>query len=177
MRIEVDAHIEYRLPRTEVFLAERVRATDGADDNVGRPAQLGQVLGARMADGNARIAAQEHHRDGLAHHKASADNHNVLSHQGNPIEVENLYARLRRAGRKPVARVGEHGSERRERDAVDVLLRRKHVAQRLLVEKARQGTKHQAAMHGLVVVDGLQRRLHSSLRRQVVQHVWLGGKP
>ena len=78
-------------PAREVFLAERARATDGADD-AGRPAQLGQVLGARMADGDARIAAQEHHRDGLAHHKASADNHNVLSHQGNPIEVENLHA-------------------------------------------------------------------------------------
>ena len=177
MRIEVDAHIEHRLPHAEIFLAERMRATDGADDDVGRPAQLGQILGARMADGDARIAAQEHHRDGLAHHKASTDNHNMLSHQGNLIEVENLHACLRRAGREAVARVGEHGSKRRKRDAVDVLLRRKHVAQRFLVEKARQGAKHETAVHGFVVVDGLQRRLHGGLRSQVVKHVGLGGKP
>ena len=152
-------------------------ATDGADDDVGRSAQLGQVLGTRMADGDARVAAQEHHRDGLAHHKAATDNHNMLSHQGNLVEVEDLHARLRGAGGEAVARVGEHGSKRRERDAVDVLLRRKHVAQRFLVEKARQGAKHETAVHGFVVVDGLQRRLHGGLRSQVVKHVGLGGKP
>ena len=85
MNIEVNAHIEHRLARAEVLAAVGAGAARGADDDIGRAADLLQVLGAAMADGDAGVAAQQHHGDGLAHYQAAADDHHVLAGDGHLV--------------------------------------------------------------------------------------------
>ena len=83
--------------------------------------------------------------------------------------LEQLDARRSRGGWKPPMAVGEHRSQRSQRDAVDILLRRKQLAHASFVHKRRKRPEQQASVHVRIVVDFAKRSLQSLLRRELVK--------
>ena len=140
-------------------------APGSAHHDVGSAHERGQIGRARMAQGDGGVAREHQHGRGLAHHQAAAHDDRVLARQIDAVAVEHLHACLRGAGRETLALAHEHACERTGAHAVDILLRRQHVAQLKLAHTLRERAEQHAAMHGSVDVHAFDDGLHRKARR------------
>ena len=87
--------------------------TDGAGlahghhHDVGLAADLRQIPGAGVAEGDGGVLPVQHHGGGLAHHKTAAHHNGPPAREGDAVELQDLEAGLRRAGRVAEGRVGK----------------------------------------------------------------------
>ena len=123
-----------------------------------------------MAQGHRRVRllARQQHGNRLAHDVAAADHDGVLALDVHPRELDQLDDAVGRA-RQEAALPDEHLADVDGREAVDVLLRRDRVDDRLVADVLRHGQLHEDAVDrriGVEVLHELDERLLRRLGRQ-----------
>ena len=151
--VDMDAHVHDHLPLAQMLSTDGAGLAHGHHHDVGLTADLRQISGAGVAEGDGGVLSVQHHGGGLAHHKTAAHHNGPPTREGDAVELQDLEAGLRRAGRVAEGRVGKDTGQRAVGDAVDVLLRRKGGADSAVVELPGQGTEEQTAVDGGVSVD------------------------
>ena len=106
--VQMDAHIHHGLAGTQAVSTHGAHPAHGHHDHIRLLADLGQVLGAGVADGHGGIFPVQHHGGGLAHYQAAAYHHGAFAGEGNIVVLQNLQAGLRGAGSITQIGVGEH---------------------------------------------------------------------
>ena len=93
----VDAHVDHRRAGLDHVGGDEFRLADGHDEDVGRAADFGQIVGAAVADRDrgvaARAALHEHDRHGLAHDVAAAQHDHVRAGDFDIVANEQLLDR------------------------------------------------------------------------------------
>lgn len=122
--VDMDAHIHDDLTGPQMLCADEAHLAHGHHHNIGLTADIGQVLGAGIAEGDGGVFPIQHHGCGLANHEAAAHDDGPLAGEGNVVEFQDLKTGLRRAGRVADGSVGEDAGQRAVGDAVNVLFGR-----------------------------------------------------
>ncbi len=94
----IDADVDYGGAGPDVIRGDVGGAADGGDQDVGLAAHLGQVPGARVADGDGGVLVQQHQCHGLADDVAAAQDYGVLAGHGDLIELQHFDNAGGRAG-------------------------------------------------------------------------------
>src|ERR1019366_4493129 len=103
----IDADVDYGGAGPDVIGGDIGGAADGGDQDVSLAAHLGQIPGARVADGDGGVLVQQHQGHGLADDVAAAEHHGVLAGHGDLIILQHLNDASGRAG----ARRGAAGDQ------------------------------------------------------------------
>ena len=149
----MDAHIHDDLTGPQMFCTDKAHLAHGHHHNIGLTADIGQVLGAGVAEGDGGVFPVQHHGCGLAHHEAAAHDDGPPAGEGNVVEFQDLKTGLRRAGRVADGSVGEDTGQRAVGDAVNVLFGRECGADGPVIKLFGQGAEEQTAVDGGVCVD------------------------
>lgn len=75
---------------------DQLRAAHRRNDNVGSSHGLGDVLRARVRDGDRGVALHQQQGDGDAHHVGATDDHGLLALDRHTAAVQQLNAALER---------------------------------------------------------------------------------
>ena len=73
------AHVDHRGAGRDEIAGDQAGPADGGHQNIGAAAFLGQIRGARMADGDRGVFLQQHQRHRLADDVAAAQHHRVAA--------------------------------------------------------------------------------------------------
>ena len=125
-----------------------------------------------MADGDGGVLGHQHHRGRLADNERAADDNGVLALAVNAVVIQDLHAGLRGAGGEAKLLAGEDARVGKVGHAVDVLAGSQMVADLVLIglQVLRQRPEHQAAVDGIISVDGLDLRDQVFLRNVLGQN-------
>ena len=120
----VDADVDDGRARLDPVALDHPVAADGGDEDVGAPADLGQVAGARVADRDRRVGAEQQLGHRLAEEVRAPDDDRLGALQLRAGLLEQQHHARRRARPQPLAPQREQPRADR-RQPVDVLARRR----------------------------------------------------
>ena len=167
--IPVNAHINDRLVLANGIHANRTRASNGGNHNVGSTALGSKVARMRMARRHRGIVSRKHGGNRTPDHQRAPDHSNLGPIQLNAVMVQQRQHGLGRAGSKALASPRKRGKQRGRRHGVNILGGIKCRGNRILVKPSGQRAKHQAAVNSRIGIDVLDGRQQLVLRN-------IGGK-
>lgn len=143
----VDAHVDDDSAGLDHIAGDKALAAHGGHQNIGGGADLFQVLGLGVADGDGGVLGQQQQRGGLAHDVGAADDHGIFTGDLGAGGLDHADAACRGAGQ--IAGLADlHAAHVDGRETVHILLRRDGVDDGLLVDLLRQGQLDQDTVYG-----------------------------
>ena len=150
----VDADVDHHRAFLDVIGADETGTADGDHQDVGLPADRGEIARARVADGDGRVLVQEQCGHGLADERAAAHDHRVASGQRHRVLAQQPQDAGRRRGHEAGLGQPEPADVSRV-EPVDVFARIDPLDEVALRQARRQRQLDQDSVHSVVNVEGI----------------------
>ena len=129
-------------PSQNGIRANRARASNGRNNDIGRTALGSKIACMRMAHRHRGIASRKHGGNGTTNHQRPTDDRNLGPIQLNTVMVQQRQHGLGRAGSKALATTRKRGKQRGRRHGVNILGGIERRGNRILVKSSGQRAKH-----------------------------------
>jgi len=173
----VHPHVDHHRPLPHVLAPKQARPAEGRDQEVGLPADPGEVAGAGMAEGDGAVGGEQERRHRLADDVAAADDHRPAARELDFRAPEQLHHPGRGGGDETARLAAPEAPDVDRVEAVHVLLRSDALQHPAGVEVGGQRQLDEEAVDLRIAVEGVHGGLELSLRGRGGERHGAAGDP